>query len=61
MSGAFLVSRAWAGIPGEELREGIGKWIYGCDACQDACPLNKDRCEVKRIFPDLRAGEEARS
>lgn len=25
----------------EELRESMGPWIYGCDACQNACPKNK--------------------
>jgi epoxyqueuosine reductase len=25
----------------EELREGIGDWLFGCDACQDVCPWNR--------------------
>lgn len=24
----------------EELREGIGEWIFGCDLCQTVCPWN---------------------
>jgi epoxyqueuosine reductase len=24
----------------EELREGVGDWLFGCDACQDVCPWN---------------------
>ena len=24
-----------------ELREPMGTWMYGCDACQDACPRNR--------------------
>ncbi len=24
-----------------ELREGIGEWFLGCDACQDVCPFNR--------------------
>jgi epoxyqueuosine reductase len=23
-----------------ELRDGVGSWIFGCDACQDICPFN---------------------
>ena len=28
-------------IPAEGLRMQMGRWLYGCDACQDACPINK--------------------
>ncbi len=24
----------------EDLREGIGEWVFGCDVCQDVCPWN---------------------
>jgi epoxyqueuosine reductase len=27
--------------PPEELRAPIGDWLFGCDACQDACPFNR--------------------
>lgn len=25
----------------QELRKGIGEWLFGCDVCQDVCPWNR--------------------
>src|SRR5579884_4282035 len=25
----------------EELRHGLGNWLFGCDVCQDVCPWNR--------------------
>jgi epoxyqueuosine reductase len=30
-----------ADAPPEELREAVGEHLFGCDACQDACPFNR--------------------
>lgn len=38
------------GLPSEDLRDGVGDWLFGCDVCQEVCPWN-------RFAP--RASEEA--
>jgi epoxyqueuosine reductase len=45
-------------IPKEDIRTKLGLWMYGCDACQDACPLNKDKFKETEEFPLLREFEE---
>ena len=42
----------------EELREQMGVWIYGCDACQDVCPANKGKFNESEEFPLLKEFEE---
>ncbi len=39
---AFLTYGQHQGIP-EELSHKMGRWIYGCDICQEVCPLNKGK------------------
>ena len=44
----------------EELREGIGEWVFGCDLCQTVCPWNRKAPETHEpsfypagVLPDL--------
>jgi epoxyqueuosine reductase len=32
----------------------IGRRIYGCDVCQDVCPMNSGKWENKDVFPGLK-------
>jgi len=40
-------------LPPLGLRAKMGTWIYGCDLCQDVCPLNKNRWDEEGEFPGL--------
>jgi epoxyqueuosine reductase len=40
-------------LPPLGLRAKMGTWLYGCDLCQDVCPLNKNRWEEEGDFPGL--------
>ncbi|HEX6245707.1 MAG TPA: tRNA epoxyqueuosine(34) reductase QueG [Polyangiales bacterium] len=37
---SYLTIEQDGAVP-EELREGVGDWLFGCDACQDVCPYNR--------------------
>lgn len=37
----------------EPLQDKFGKWIYGCDVCQDVCPYNKKAWTDDNDFPGL--------
>lgn len=40
-------------MPKEKYREQIGNWVYGCDVCQDICPMNKNSWKETEEFPNL--------
>ena len=37
----------------ETTREQMGVWLYGCDLCQDVCPVNKNKFVETEEFPLL--------
>jgi epoxyqueuosine reductase len=47
-------------LPPEPIREPLGQWIYGCDACQDACPYNP-KTDAGEEYPGLAELAEALS
>ncbi len=49
---AYLTYDAPEPIP-EDLRRQMGCWVYGCDACQLACPLNEGVWREQRRAPWL--------
>ena len=40
-------------LPHEKFNAQMGNWIYGCDVCQDVCPMNKQRWNATEQFPEL--------
>lgn len=40
-----------AGLAPRELRAGFGRWVFGCDVCQEVCPHNHSPSES--THPDL--------
>ena len=47
----------WDGwdLRAEPLQSKFGTWIYGCNACQDACPYNRHTWTDAEEFPELEA------
>ena len=66
LSGAFSMDRGkcvtqlqcFDNVPDENLRTRMGTWLYGCDACQDACPVNENKFSETNEFPLLAEIEE---
>jgi len=39
--------------PDEKIQSQMGRWLYGCDVCQDVCPLNKGKFTETEEYPLL--------
>lgn len=51
---AFLTAMMDPTELGEEAERSLGRWICGCDACQEACPKNKGKLSgADAEFPGL--------
>lgn len=40
-------------LPNEKFNSQMGNWVFGCDVCQDVCPMNKGRWNAAEEFPGL--------
>ena len=36
-----------------DIKEKMGAWLYGCDVCQDVCPVNKNKFTENNEYPLL--------
>ncbi len=50
---SFLTTFGGRDLPDEPLAKRFGDWIYGCDACQEACPMNHGKWIGDQDFPGL--------
>ncbi|MCL2421604.1 MAG: epoxyqueuosine reductase [Defluviitaleaceae bacterium] len=47
------ISNDTENLPDASTREQMVQWMYGCDACQDVCPMNAGKFKETEDFPLL--------
>lgn len=52
---SFLTTFGGRDLPHDLLAAEFGDWIYGCDICQETCPMNCGKWSGKEEFPGLAA------
>lgn len=50
---SYLTTSGGRDLPNHPLSRDFGTWIYGCDACQDVCPMNTGKWENKVMNPQV--------
>lgn len=50
---SFLTTFGGRNLPKEPLSKTFGNCIYGCDICQDVCPMNRGKWKEEEEFPGL--------
>lgn len=50
---SYLTTLGGRDLPHQSLGKTFGNWIYGCDTCQDVCPMNKGKWAETADFPGI--------
>ncbi len=50
---SFLTTFGGKDLPKEPMAAQTGGWIYGCDVCQEVCPMNRGKWIGHEEFPGL--------
>ncbi len=50
---SYLTTFGGRDLPNEPLSKKFGNCIYGCDICQQVCPMNKGKWQENEDFPGL--------